>query len=173
MTTLTAPTLAPIERRARLAAAVLAEGEYRRRLTRRYPDDRRNADAADALRRLAVHILALPDDDPDVADLATLALDTDDGAALFGPGVRRLISRFGFAPSDHPEDFIGTLIAPVVEELAWALRAAGLLGLPAVAATLRDQADRLHDHEAAAMLRDLAAIPTDAGTTPPTGEDRP
>jgi hypothetical protein len=101
------------------AAAALAEfvrdqASWRRTQAQRFPDDARNAQSADALEQLAMHVEALPDTDRHLIEL--IELDAFDDASYFtgGDEARRAIARWGFGDATshmRPRDLLQDLVA--------------------------------------------------------------
>lgn len=101
------------------AAAALAEfvrdqASWRRTQTQRFPDDARNAQSADALEQLAMHVEALPDTDRHLIEL--VELDAFDDASHFTADeeARRAIARWGFGDATshmRPRDLLQDLVA--------------------------------------------------------------
>ena len=94
-----------------LARYVDGQAAWREAKADEYPDDPRNTRSAKALHELAGHIRALPDNDPNVAELERLhggyRLD------VFRPCTEgnRLVSRYGFnVPGDDHDGVLAALV---------------------------------------------------------------
>lgn len=89
--TMTTPTI-----QRRLADYLVGQAEWRESKSEEYPDDKRNADSAAALRRLAAYVAGLPASHSTLRGIDRIqrAYDCD----VFLPGERggELISRYGF-----------------------------------------------------------------------------
>jgi hypothetical protein len=97
--------------RTMLAECLRGQAAWREGKAAEYPDDRRNAASADALRRLAEHVEALPEGDANLAVLS--ALHEPYHLDVFSPGEEAsyMLGRFGFdgAPGDF-DHFLGQLV---------------------------------------------------------------
>src|SRR5438445_8335152 len=99
---------------AALAWFVRHQASCRRTQAQRFPDDARNAQSADALEQLAMHLEALPDTDRSLIEL--IELDGFDDASHFtgGEEARRAIARWGFGDATshiRPRDLLHDLVA--------------------------------------------------------------
>jgi len=96
-----------------LAEEFLRQAEWRDQKAGEYPDDPRNARAAEGLRGLAEYVRNLPDDDPRLRRLAEAWSSPDpvDGAAQL------LLDKYGFGPGSHlgPSDHDSFLTSYAVE----------------------------------------------------------
>jgi hypothetical protein len=81
----------------RLAGDFERKAEWRDQMAEEWPDDARNARAAEGLRGLAQYVRTLPNDDPRLRRLASVwsSGHADDGAAQL------LVDRYGFGPGSH------------------------------------------------------------------------
>ena len=103
--------------RARLAAYLRQEAQWRDGKAVDYPDDPRNARSAETLRALADHGDGLPEDDADFRALE--AIQERYALGVFAPGeeAERLISKLGFhAPVEDHEAVLGQLVEAEVGE---------------------------------------------------------
>jgi hypothetical protein len=101
------------------AAAALAEfvrdqASWRRTQAQRFPDDARNAQSADALEQLAMHVEALPDSNRHLIELVELNAFDDASHFTGGEEARRAIARWGFDDTTshmRPRDLLQDLVA--------------------------------------------------------------
>ena len=98
-----------------LAEAVKGQAEWRQRKAEEYPDDRRNARAAEALEGLAAHVLTLPDDDDRLRNLTMLVGGRD--IFVFGQQASQALGRFGFdGPGEDADSFLDYLVGLAAED---------------------------------------------------------
>lgn len=101
------------------AAAAVAEfvrerASWRRTQVQRFPDDARNAQSADALEQLAMHVEALPDSDRALIELIELDAFDDEDRFVASEEARRAIARWGFGDATshmRPRDVLQDLVA--------------------------------------------------------------
>jgi hypothetical protein len=101
------------------AASALAEfvrerASWRRTQAQRFPDDARNAESADALEQLAMHVEALPDTDRSLVELIELDAFDDQDRFIASEEARRTIARWGFGDATshmRPRDLLRDLVA--------------------------------------------------------------
>ncbi|MGI8411454.1 MAG: hypothetical protein ACR2QA_02970 [Solirubrobacteraceae bacterium] len=86
-----------------IAEGIESQASWRDQKAEEYPDDFRNARAADGLKQLAEYVRRLPDNDPRVQSLNPIAVQPT-GGDVFSPGAEtdRLISRFCFDNDGTP-----------------------------------------------------------------------
>ena len=99
---------------------VIAEGienqvNWRQQKAVEYPDDWRNAAAAQGLSELADYVRGLPDTDSRLHELTTLCVV--DGVFSAGPDVSRELSRFRFDfPGEDCDQFLTALVRTATQE---------------------------------------------------------
>ena len=111
------------EVQAAIAEFMDGQAAWRSSIAAEYPEDRRNAQASDALDRLADYIRGLPDDDERLVNIGHMAFM--DGMFDPGPDASREIGRFGFngpPPSaDEVDQYVtelGSLVLTSLTQLA-------------------------------------------------------
>lgn len=100
-----------------LATFIREQADWRRSLARKFPNDRRNAPAIDALEKLAVYVEQLDASDAEVKRIVVLAPFADDQTFHAGPNALKLVSRHGYLePVPAPRALLQDLVLAIAED---------------------------------------------------------
>ena len=100
--------------RAAFADFLREQAEWRATRAHEWPEDPRNQRSSDALRALASWVMALPDDDERLRQLA--ACFTDEAPFLpVGDDLAHFAGRYGFSFPADPDRFMNAFVALMVE----------------------------------------------------------